>query len=289
MTGQGHASGQDEKTTIVVEIRTVNNRYLKVSIRTPDRLSALEPKIDQLIRDSIRRGSVQLDVSLSRHASVDDFSINSDLLSQYYRKFSELGGELNAPAVRLESLLELPGVLEETAPDASAAERVWPAVEKVVRDALEQLVAMRQREGQSMAADLSHNCQKIRENLDRVRLRAPQVVENYRTRMTDRLNQLLDQFGVQVEASDVVREIGIFSERSDISEEIVRLDSHLKQFDEILKGDVSNGRKLDFLTQEMFREVNTIGSKANDAEIAVHVVEVKSLIERIREMVQNVE
>lgn len=140
-----------------------------------------------------------------------------------------------------------------------------------------------------MTADLSANLRTIATELAAIEVRAPLVIEGYRTRIQDRLNKLLAEYGVTIQAADVVREVGMFAERTDISEEVVRLRSHLEQFELVMLGEENPGRKLDFLTQEMFREVNTIGSKANDGEIARRVIEIKSIIERIREMVQNVE
>lgn len=148
---------------------------------------------------------------------------------------------------------------------------------------------MRAEEGRAMGTDLRSNCTTIAEQLAHVEKRAPRVVDNYRQRITDRLQKLLSEYEVTVEASDIVREVGMFAERTDISEEIVRLKSHLDQFDTIMGEQDVSGRKLEFLTQEMFREANTIGSKANDAEIALHVIEIKASIERMREMIQNIE
>ncbi len=140
-----------------------------------------------------------------------------------------------------------------------------------------------------MAADLESNCQFIRGQLQEIERLAPGVAEAYRGRLRERIEKLLVEHGVAVEAQDIVREVGLFAERSDISEEVVRLHSHLVQFLTIMQGAESNGRKLEFVTQEMFREANTVGSKANDAGIARHVIEVKTAIERIREMIQNIE
>ncbi len=140
-----------------------------------------------------------------------------------------------------------------------------------------------------MGRDLHANCQAIAADLDQIEQRAPLVVEAYRKRLMERLNKLLEEFGLEIQPADVVREVGLFTDRSDISEEIVRLRSHLQQFDAIARTEQGNGRKLEFVIQEMLRETNTIGSKANDAEIARHVVEIKTAIERMREMIQNVE
>jgi uncharacterized protein (TIGR00255 family) len=133
------------------------------------------------------------------------------------------------------------------------------------------------------------NCKLIQQELAEIEKRAPLVIEAFRTRVTDKLNKLLAELGARIEPADVIREIGIFAERSDISEEIVRLKSHLEQFETAMQSEDASGKKLDFLTQEMFRETNTIGSKANDAEIAHHVIEIKTAVERIREMIQNIE
>ena len=148
---------------------------------------------------------------------------------------------------------------------------------------------MRAQEGRVMLQDLEQNCDAIVDASHEIQKLAPRVVENYSKKLTDRINQMLKAYEVSISPSDVVREVGMFAERVDISEEIVRLGSHIKQFREVMSSAESNGRKLDFLTQELLRETNTIGSKANDSEIAARVVEIKTCIERIREMVQNVE
>jgi len=165
----------------------------------------------------------------------------------------------------------------------------WPLVEQALKTALSNLDSMRTDEGKAMGVDLVENCGTISRELEAITARAPQVVEAYRTRLTERVNKLLAEYDVRLEPSDVIREVGLFAERSDISEELVRLRSHVEQFSSVMSLAQSSGRKLDFLTQEMFREANTIGSKANNAEIARHVVEIKAAIERMREMIQNVE
>jgi uncharacterized protein (TIGR00255 family) len=148
---------------------------------------------------------------------------------------------------------------------------------------------MRTDEGRRMAADLEVNARAIAAELKKVEARAPLVIDAYRGRLSERLTKLLAEVGVQGAPGDVVREVALFAERTDISEEIVRLKSHLHELDAVMAAPESQGRKLDFLTQELFRETNTIGSKANDAEIARHVIEMKTAIERMREMIQNVE
>jgi uncharacterized protein (TIGR00255 family) len=290
MTGHGEAHRQFERLAVSVEVRAINSRYFKITYRGSEGYAALEANIENVVRKFIRRGTVQLNLKIDRQASPDAYRLNLPVLSAYRAQLEELCDQLHlAETIRLDSLVMLPGVADESSARGFDLDADWPAVEEAVAAAMEALLRMREDEGRAMADDLRSNCQAIARELEAVEVRAPQVVAAYRDRMTERLRSLLAEFDVNVEAADVVREVGLFAERSDISEEIVRLRSHLEQFEAIMNGAESNGRKLDFLTQEMFRETNTIGSKANDAEIARHVVEMKTAIERMREMVQNVE
>jgi len=290
MTGHGEAQRQQDGVAVAVEVRTVNNRYLKTTFRTSEGYGALEPNIEAVVRRHIRRGTVQVNVRVDRQASPDDFKLNEVVLASYQQQLEAVRKKAGSTEpVHLDSLLMLPGVIDEAACRQISAEADWPLVEQTLDEALRNLSLMRAEEGAAMAADLHANCEVIATELDRIEERAPLVVEAYRKRLTERLNKLLEEYEVSIEATDVVREVGIFADRGDISEEIVRLRSHLRQFDAIAASEESNGRKLEFLIQEILRETNTIGSKANDAEIAGHVVEIKTAIERMREMIQNVE
>ena len=192
--------------------------------------------------------------------------------------------------MRLDALLSLPGVVDENADWTADVAADWPLIERDARRRpCDNMTAMRVEEGRAMAADLAANCQAIASRARGHRHPGALVAESYRTRLTERLNKTLAEYQITLDPADLIREISIFAERSDISEEIVRLRSHLEQFDDTLDLPESSGRKLEFLTQEMFRETNTIGSKANDVQIARHVIEIKAAIERIREMIQNVE
>jgi uncharacterized protein (TIGR00255 family) len=191
--------------------------------------------------------------------------------------------------VEISSLLSLPGVVNEEHPGAVDIETEWPVIRAALVAALDNMAHMREEEGQAMGADLSNNCATISRELSGVETRAPLVAEGYRVRLADRLSKTLAEQQVTLDPGDILRELCVFAERSDISEEVVRLRSHLDQFASIMQHEESCGRKLEFVTQEMFRETNTIGSKANDFEISRHVIEIKTAIERIREMIQNVE
>jgi len=290
MTGQGSAHVTEEGVSVAAEVRTVNSRYFKLALRTSDGYGPLESRIEEVVRRYVRRGTVQVDLRVDRESAADDFRLNETALASYQRQLTEVASRLKLDAqVTLEALLALPGVVDERVSRIVDADAGWPLVERTLVQALEGLTKMRTGEGAAMAADMSTQCKSMSQELDCIAERAPLVTEGYRDRLTERLNKLLAEFEVRVEAADVIREVGLFSERSDISEEVVRLRHHLDQFDSIMELDESSGRKLEFITQEMFRETNTIGSKANDADIGRHVIEIKAAIERIREMIQNVE
>jgi uncharacterized protein (TIGR00255 family) len=253
---------------VTVEIRTVNNRYLKLTLRMSEGYGSLEPQLEALLRQHLRRGTFTVYAQITRDASPDDYRLNEAVLASYRQQLETLqrAAGLTEP-VRLESLLALPGAVLEGASHHAAAEADWPLLERTTLTALENLARMRRAEGEAMLADLRANCQVIAANLEQIQLRAPRVVDSYRDRLLERLNRLLQDYEVRLGADDVVREVAILADRSDISEELTRLRSHLEQFDTLADGPESNGRKLEFLIQEMFREANTIGSKANDVDI----------------------
>jgi uncharacterized protein (TIGR00255 family) len=290
MTGHGESQCHEHGVTIAVEVRTLNSRYFKLTVRAGEGYLAWEPRIEAEVRQRIRRGTVQVSVQVEREVTPDRFKLNTAVLAGYRRQLEELCDKLHVvESIRVESLLALPGVVDEHTGDTASIEADWPLLAKTLALALSSLDEMRREEGRAMAADLTGNCELIAAELEQITRRAPLVAEAYRARLTDRLNKLLHEFDSEVEPADIVREVGTFAERSDISEELVRLRSHIDQFLSFMGLPDSSGRKLDFLTQEMFREANTIGSKANDADIAGHVVEIKALIERMREMIQNIE
>lgn len=291
MTGHGEAHRHEQRVAIAVEVRSVNNRYFKLSFRATEGYSSLEPLVEPVVREQVRRGTVQVSLRIDREPTADDYRFNEAVLIGYSQNLDRLMEQekIATHEVRVESLMLLPGVVTEKGAGWDVVESLWPLVEPVLEEALAHFAKMRVEEGRAMQNDLAANLHVVAQELKHVEARAPQVVESYRTRLSDRLNKLLAELGVTVAASDVIREVGLFAERCDISEEIVRLRSHLDQFDSVMRTEETPGRKLEFITQEMVRETNTIGSKANDAEIARHVIEIKSVIERIREMIQNVE
>jgi uncharacterized protein (TIGR00255 family) len=290
MTGFGEARSQQPGVAVAVEVRTINSRHFKLSYRATEGYAALEPEVEAATRQIIRRGTVQLNLWVERRAIVDDYRINIAVLENYRRQLKQYTGrsEWNDPE-DLRMLLALPGAVDEHAGGEHDPHDDWPLIEPVVREALSATAKMRAEEGVALAADLAHNGRQILELLDAVAGRSPEVVQAYQARLRQRVEQALSELNVTVEPADLLREVSLFADRSDISEEIVRLRSHLQQYEAALMLPESSGRKLEFIAQEMGREVNTIGSKANDAEISRLVVEIKTALERIREQIQNVE
>jgi len=290
MTGFGEAHGQNESLVVGLEIRAINGRHFKLNVRSSEGYASLEPQIEAVVRRHIRRGTVHVQLRVDRARAADEFTINGEVLDRYRQQIETLCTTWHtSDPVRIDSLLMLPGVVQDRPQVRTDVSEDWPLVETALAKALEGLDRMRREEGTAMANDLEKNCTTVAKELDKIEKRAPQVVDNYRERLTERVGRALGELNVTVEPADLVREISLFVERSDISEEVVRLRSHLDQFSQIMDLPESSGRKLDFLTQEMGRETNTIGSKANDVEIARHVIETKAAIERIREQVQNIE
>lgn len=290
MTGFGDANDERADHALTVEARTINGRHFKLNLRTTEGYGALDARIESIVRQYVRRGTINVNVRVRHITSAGDYRVNLDVLGSYVDQILELSTRRGmSEELRIESLVALPGVIEELSSESRDAEHVWPLVEPVLHAALDNLTAMRAAEGAALAADLKSQCQAVAAALDRIAARAPQVAEGYRQRLFDRVSEALSQFKVSIEPADLVREACLFVDRSDISEEIVRLRSHLAQFHATMAAEEGAGRKLEFITQEMGREANTIGSKANDAEISLAVVDVKTALERIREQIQNVE
>ncbi|MFO0951342.1 MAG: YicC/YloC family endoribonuclease [Isosphaeraceae bacterium] len=288
MTGFGEARLQNDRWTVTVEVRTVNNRHFKLSTRLTDPYGALEPEIERLARETIRRGTVNLQLRVERPRRAEDYRINEVALLSYRDQLARLSGPSGSPPA-LEQLLMLPGVVEERRPTTDGPLEDWPELSAVVKEALKKLQAARAEEGRVMGEELLSLGRSISTLLGKVADRGPQVVAAYQKRVVERVQALVEGQGVTVEPKDLIREVAILSERSDISEEIVRLRAHLAQYTDIINEPESAGRKLEFVVQEMGRETNTIGSKANDIEISHAVVEIKGLLEKIRELIQNVE
>ncbi len=290
MTGYGAARHEQDDWGIAIEVRSVNSRYLKINTRSPEVIAAFDTEIEKIVRKTLERGTVSVNIRINRMASGVRYVLNSDVLKSYWDQLNELAERIHHSApMDLGHLLNLPGAVSEEETSTGADAEKWPLIRDTLEEALEKLNEFRLAEGQSTEADLQVQAAVLREQLEQIEQRAPQVVQEYRNRVLERVRELLQEHDATVKDADLIREVSIFADRTDINEEITRLKSHLQQFDEFLKQEASMGRKLEFLTQEMFREVNTIGSKANNVEIAHCVIEMKSAVEKMREILQNVE
>ena len=292
MTGYGDASHQGEDLQVGIELRSVNNRYLKVVLRASEPYNLLEAEFERVARRTVKRGALQIHLRCQRKTSPQDYQINAVALRSYLQQVQGVCEKLNLPhggQTLLSQVLTLPGVVPDPASGGFKMDEEWPVIERVLEEALGRLQAMRLEEGRAMAQELLQYRDQIGAELDKIRQRTPQVAVLYRDRLLDRVRGLLAELDVKIDRNDLIKEVAVFAERSDVAEEVVRLASHLDQFQEVFREPESAGRKLEFLTQEMFRETNTIGSKAGDVEISRHVVEIKSTLEKIRELVQNVE
>jgi len=292
MTGFGSASTEVDGAHYVVEVRALNNKYFKSQIRLPDDLQSLEADLDRLLARRLNRGTVVLSIRMTDMSANAAVPINTEALQRYVDQLRTVKGLGDEPLVRIDlaDLMTLPGVMvSETGEERIDAAR--SVLLRLVDTACDRLITMRIREGETLHDELTRHCKAIGEHLAVVFARVPQIVDLYQDRLRQRMESLLTEAGMMVRDEDLIREVAIFAEKSDVAEEISRLKGHLAQFREIIdsSNDDPAGRTLDFLSQEMLREANTIGSKCLDVDIARHIVEIKGAIDRIKEQVQNVE
>ena len=289
MTGFGNAALQTEGVHVSSEIKSVNNRYLKLSVRMPDSVARFEAEIEKLVRSRVSRGSVQLSIRVRFTSGQSEYRIDQDLLRSFQRQLAEISGDAEGQSATLGDLLSLPGVVSQTELPEEFVNSLWPAVDASLKESLDHFDDFRRREGESMRQDLEKQCEVIETEGKQVATLTPQVVTDYRDKILERVRRLIGDASINISENDVIREVALFADRCDINEEITRLRSHTEQFRRLLNGATSQGRKLEFIGQEMFREINTIGSKANHVTIALSVVEMKAAVERMREVLQNVE
>jgi uncharacterized protein (TIGR00255 family) len=289
MTGYGAAQHTENGVCHALELRSVNNRYLKLSIKLPEHLQFAESDIDKLLRHRLARGTVSYTVRVRSDASMLK-AVDLTALQRYVDVLSQVRLPSGVqPVIDLATVASLPGVSDPPDMDDEAKRRCVEVLTELTNRGLNALIDMRREEGRTLHDDLLVCSEAIRKHLSLIAARAPGVIDEYRERLRSRVATLMQGGGFQLEADGLLREIAVFAERCDISEEISRLTSHLDQFAEVCDRDEQVGRTLDFLAQEMLREANTIGSKSNDATIARNVVEIKGLIDRLKEQVQNVE
>jgi uncharacterized protein (TIGR00255 family) len=293
MTGFGAARHVGPGYTVAVELRSVNNRHLKLQVRGTEPYTTYEAEFDKLLRPSIRRGTVQLQVFVERTSAANLPAINVALLRAYKQQVIEACDGLDSYAVNsvLSSLLTLPGLVPEGRTTNAMPDDEWPGVQQAVTEAAAQLLASRQTEGQAMVTDLLTLHEAIRTELASAIELLPRVMNGYRARMLERLKLVVAEAGVTMEAAHLTRELAAHADRIDVSEEGTRVQAHLEQFTDLVNNGHADGagRRLEFLVQEIGREVNTLGSKSADASMSRHVLEMKANLEKIRELIQNVE
>ena len=288
MTGYGRGETDHNGIKFNVELNSVNRKQSDIVINLPRDLTALEPQIRQTINENISRGRTNVVVSYHNGLSGPrKLALDTELARSYRDAMRALQRDLDAPGeITIASILQAPGVMrapEETI-DSNAA---WPAIERALRAALNELIKMREHEGKHLAKDLIRRLKAMRKQIKEIRGLHPEVVKKYRAALLERIHKA----GLPISTDDerLVKEISFFADRADVSEELTRVESHLAQFAHHLRRHEPVGRTLEFITQEIFRELNTLGAKANDAGISQRVVACKAELEKIREQIQNLE
>ncbi|MEE1304597.1 MAG: YicC/YloC family endoribonuclease [Agathobacter sp.] len=288
MTGFGRCEVADEKRKFTVELKSVNHRYLDVNIKMPKKLNFFESTIRNLLKEYIERGKVDVYITYEDYTE-DNFSLkyNATLAGEYLKHLREMSEEFGLDFdIRVSTLSRYPDVfvMEEQTMDEK---ELWSGLEKAIRGACEQFVESRITEGENLKNDLIDKLDNMLTYVDFIEERSPQIMKDYRTRLEDKIHELLEDR--QIDDARIVQEVTIFSDKVCVDEETVRLRSHIKTTKDTLEQGGSIGRKLDFIAQEMNREANTILSKANNLEISDTGINLKTDIEKVREQIQNIE
>jgi uncharacterized protein (TIGR00255 family) len=290
MTGYGRAEAVLDDQKYIVEIKSLNHRFLEISLRLPASLSALEIEIKKKIGEPLIRGKIDVTIRRDANASAENahyLALNLSLARNYFDLFTQLKQSLNLQDdIKLGMIAGQKDIFlpVESPQDMTT---LWQGLSVVLEEAIAGMMDMRRREGEILSQDLLARLDLMAQLINRIEVKAPQVVSEYQKRLTERIRELSS--GLVVDEARLSQEVAIFAEKSDITEEIVRFRSHIGQFLEMLHSDEAIGRKVDFLIQEMNREVYTIGSKSSDADISRQVIEIKSELAKLREQVQNLE
>lgn len=289
MTGFGRSQVDENGYIISCEIKGVNHRYFDPHIRISRRYGSLEEKIKEEIKKTVNRGRIEISINIEKtDEKPRNIKVDKDLAMAYYSSLKDLAKKLSISAdIKLIDIFRLPDVynLEDIEEDL---EITWQVLQKCLSIACESLLEMRINEGRNLMADMLARNDFILAEVDKLEQRSPQVAKEYQEKLRNRITEMIGQ--EKVDEARILQEAAIFADRASITEEIVRLKSHIKQFNNVLNnGDDAVGRKCDFLVQEMFREINTVASKANDIEMSQVVVGVKAELEKIREQLQNIE
>lgn len=288
MTGYGRQKGENERREVQVEIKSVNHRYLDLNVKVPRIYSFLEEPIKTAVSAAVARGKVDIYLSITAKEGGDvKVSPNLALAGEYLRALEQVRDTYSLKDdISVMELARMPDLLTVAREEPDAEEVKTQALEVLGR-ALEEYNAMRRTEGERLCEDIARRGQEIGKMVDQVEQRSPQSVEEYRQKIAQRMTEILGDSDIAEQR--ILAEAALFADKVSVTEEVVRLRSHLSQLQKMVQGDAPVGRKLDFLVQELNREANTIGSKANDYELAQIVIEIKAEIEKIREQIQNLE
>lgn len=288
MTGFGRGEHTGKLKQVTVEIKAVNNRFGEVQIKIPYQYLSLEENIRRYVLSQVSRGRIDVYIKLKDTSqSPRELQVDKDLAVTYYKTLEELAAITGIPCeVNVQQIAQFPEVLTMCEKDEEL-DVIWQDIQPALQTAVSEMLEMREKEGRKLKEDLLARLQTLQQFRDKIFEKSPRVVQNYREKLNARLQELMIED--QIDEERLALEVALFADKCNIDEELVRLNSHFLQFAQNLEEDIAVGRKLDFLLQEINREVNTIGSKANDLEITQAVVELKSELEKIREQVQNIE
>ena len=288
MTGYGRVEAICEGRNIIVEAKSVNHRFLEIALRTPASLYPMEMEYKKKISERFKRGRIDVSIRLEGEgADSGKVHLNLDIARGYFDAFDRLREEFHIEEpVRLKNLISFRDIFTPPA-ENQLSDEFLAQLESTLLEALAILAGMRQEEGIALYSDMKMRLDLLGNLTKCIQARAPQVVLDYSKRLSERVKELMS--GVEIDPSRLAQEIAIMADRCDITEEIVRMQSHIGQFEALLQSDEAEGRKIDFLLQEMNREINTIGSKSNDVDIARQVIEAKSELGKLREQAQNIE
>lgn len=290
MTGFGSARIEEPPYAVSVEVRSVNNRNIKVITRVHERLLGHETEIKKILRRYVSRGTFQVNVQLVDSSGKTGYTVDEAAARAYHHELTRLKKDLELDGgIRVSDLIGLPGVVQRDKESADLPEELWGMVKRALSEACEGMLRMREEEGRFVWKDIVERSEFVDTQVAKVEERVPLMLDEYRERLAKRLGQLLAKVGEEIKPEEVHREIAVFTDRADITEEIQRMRSHLAQLRSVSDAGEPVGRKVEFIIQELFREANTMGSKGNDPELIHCVVDIKGELERMREQAFNVE
>ena len=288
MTAYGSAESIRDDLEFIVEIRSGNYRYREIVLRLPQSLQPFEEKVRSLVSSIVRRGRIEISIQIKNNGNKGlKLELNRPLINAYIQVFKELNDELGCTQSIDPSFFSQIKDIIITKPNSVDLEDAWPNLEEVINKALHSMESMRKNEGRALEKDLLERLKAITRYVDKIRSRVKAIVESYRTKLRNRINMLIEP--IEINEDRLVQEVALLADKSDITEELIRVESHLEQFRNFINQDDVIGRKLDFLLQEINREVNTMGSKAADSVVSQIAVEIKAELEKLREQIQNVE